>query len=116
MQQASGLGNVQQKLGCGRAALGSLSEAATVFDPQRLVGIIQELSDRLPRSPHDAGSRDEKLKGLAGTLTLVDATLVTALPRIMEASVRSRRGESGTVKWRRHTHLRSIAMCRRAST
>ena len=103
--QASELQNVQKKLGCARAALGSLSEAATVFDPERLVGIIEELSDWLPRSPSDAGSRDEKLKGLAGTLTLVDATLVTALPRIMEASVRSRRGESGTVKWRLHTHF-----------
>ena len=96
---------MQKKFGCGRAALGSLSEAATVFDPERLIGIIAELSDRLPRSPHEAGSRDEKWKGLAGTLTLVDATLVTAMPRIRHASVRSRRGESGTVKWRRHTHF-----------
>lgn len=105
VQQASELKNVQKKLGCGRAALGSLSEAATVFDPERLIGIIGELSDRLPRSLHDARSRDEKLNGLAGTLTLVDATLVTAMPRIMQASVRSRRGESGTVKWRLHTHF-----------
>ena len=85
--------------------MGSLSEAATVFDPERLIGIIAELSDRLPRSPHAAGSRDEKWKGLAGTLTLVDATLVTAMPRIRHASVRSHRGECGTVKWRRHTHF-----------
>ena len=105
VQQASELKNVQKKLGCGRAALGSLSEAATVFDPERLIGIIGELSDRLPRSLHDARSRDEKLNGLAGTLTLVDATLITAMPRIMHASVRSRRGESGTVKWRLHTHF-----------
>ena len=58
VQQASELKNVQKKLGCGRAALGSLSEAATVFDPERLIGIIGELSDRLPRSLHDARSRD----------------------------------------------------------
>ena len=32
IQQASELDKVQQKLGCSRAALGSLSEAATVFD------------------------------------------------------------------------------------
>ena len=76
-----------------------------MFDPERLIGIIAELSDRLPRSPHEAGSRDDKLKGLAGTLTLVDATLITALPRIRHASMRSRRSESGTVKWRLHTHF-----------
>ncbi len=48
LQQASELKNVQKKLGCERAALGSLSEAATIFDPERLVEIIQELSGQLP--------------------------------------------------------------------
>ena len=105
LQQASELKNVQKKLGCQRAALGSLSEAATVFDPERLIEIIQELSGQLPSSPHGAGSRDERLQGLAGTLTLVDATLITAMPRIMTASVMKRRGESGTVKWRLHAHF-----------
>jgi DDE family transposase len=105
LQQASELQNVQKKLGCARAALGSLSEAATIFDPERLVEIIQELSGQLPTSPHGAGSNDERLKGLAGTLTLVDATLIMAMPRIMTASVRKRSGESGTVKWRLHTHF-----------
>jgi hypothetical protein len=105
LQQASELKNVQKKLGCARAALGSLSEAATVFDPERLVEIIQELSGQLTSSPHGAAGRDERLKGVPGTLTLVDATLITAMPRIMEASVRKRRGESGTVKWRLHTHF-----------
>ena len=36
IQQASELKNVQRKLGCPRAALGSLSEAASVFDAQCL--------------------------------------------------------------------------------
>ena len=104
LQQASELTQVQKKLGCARAALGSRSEAATVFDPERLVGIIQELSGQLPSSPHGA-ARDGRLRDIAGTLTLVDATLISAMPRIMEASVRKRRGESGTVKWRLHTHF-----------
>ena len=103
LQQASELKNVQKKLGCERAALGSLSEAATVFDPERLVGIIQELSGQLPA--HGTTAQDERLKDIPGTLTLVDATLITAMPRIMEASVRKRRGESGTVKWRLHAHF-----------
>ena len=105
LQQASELQNVQKKLGCQRAALGSLSEAATVFDPQRLVEIIQELSGQLPTSPHGAAAHDQRLKDIAGTLTLVDATLITAMPRIMTASVMKRRGQTGTVKWRLHTHF-----------
>ncbi len=105
LQQASELQNVQKKLGCQRAALGSLSEAATVFDPQRLVELIQELSGQLPTSPHGAPAHDQRLKDIAGTLTLVDATLITAMPRIMTASVMKRRGQTGTVKWRLHTHF-----------
>ena len=104
LPQASELKNVQKKLGCQRAALGSLSEAATIFDPQRLIGIIQELDGRLAqKTPGQA--KDERLAELPGTLTLVDATLITAMPRIMQASVRKRQGESGTVKWRLHTHF-----------
>ena len=103
LQQASELQNVQKKLGCSRAALGSLSEAATIFDPERLVEIIQELSGQLPS--HGTTAQDERLKDIPGTLTLVDATLITAMPRIMEASVRKRRGGSGTVKWRLHAHF-----------
>jgi hypothetical protein len=47
LQQASELKNVQKKLGCERAALGSLSEAATIFDPKRLIEIIEELNGQL---------------------------------------------------------------------
>jgi len=42
-QQASELKKVQQKLGVGRASLGSLSEATQVFDPVPLREIIAEL-------------------------------------------------------------------------
>jgi hypothetical protein len=43
LQQASELKNVQRKLGCPRASLGSLSEATQVFDPEPLRQIIAEL-------------------------------------------------------------------------
>jgi hypothetical protein len=102
LQQASELKNVQKKLGCQRAALGSLSEASTIFDPERLIGIIQELSGQLEPA---SGGMDERLANLPGTLTLVDATLISAMPRIMSASVMKRRGDSGTIKWRLHTHF-----------
>src|SRR5437016_12186384 len=43
LQRASTLGKVQRRLGCPRTSLGALSEAAAVFDPARLDGIIGEL-------------------------------------------------------------------------
>ncbi|HEY4260576.1 MAG TPA: IS4 family transposase [Schlesneria sp.] len=100
VQQASELPNVQKRLGCGRAALGSLSEASTVFDPARLIEIIQELGGQVQPL-----AKDPRLKELRETLTLVDATLITAMPRIMAASVMKRQMGRGTVKWRLHTHF-----------
>jgi hypothetical protein len=71
MQQASELGQVQRKLGVARAALGSLSEAASVFDPQRLKEIIAELGEELQPL-----GRDARLQDIDKTLTLVDGTLM----------------------------------------
>ena len=77
LQQASELKKVQKKLGVPRASLGSLSEAATVFDSQALVEVIGELNQQLqPLVGHD------KLKDLPGILTAVDGTLLKALPKI----------------------------------
>ena len=100
LQQASELKKVQQRLGCARASLGSLSEAATVFDPERLVEIIQELGGQVQPLV-----RDSRLKDLSQTLTLVDATIVSAMPRIMAASVMKRQTGQGMIKWRLHTHF-----------
>ena len=77
LQQASELKKVQKKLEVPRASLGSLSEAATVFDSQRMVEVIAELGRQLqPIAVHD------KLKDLPGILTAVDGTLLKALPKI----------------------------------
>src|SRR5690242_10372294 len=43
IRQASALTKVQKLLGCPRASLGSLSEAARVFDPELLEGVAAEL-------------------------------------------------------------------------
>jgi hypothetical protein len=59
VQQASELKTVQQRLRCGRAALGSLSEASTVFDPRRLIEIIQELGGQVQPL-----TKDPRLQGL----------------------------------------------------
>jgi hypothetical protein len=77
LQQASELKKVQKKLAVPRASLGSLSEAATVFDSQRMLAIINELGQQLqPLAAPD------QLRDLPGILTAVDGTLLQALPRI----------------------------------
>jgi hypothetical protein len=80
IQQASKLKKVQRILNCPRAALGSLSEAARVFDPDLLVGIIGDLVQRLP--PLERNTPFDEIKGI---LTLVDGSLLPALPKIVGA-------------------------------
>ncbi|GAG37548.1 unnamed protein product, partial [marine sediment metagenome] len=67
-------------LGCPRAALGSLSEAARVFDADLLRGIIGKLVDKLP--PIQRNTPFDEIKGV---ITLVDGTLLPALPKLVEA-------------------------------
>lgn len=98
--QTSQLKSVQKRLACPRASLGSFSEAVEIFDPQRLQKIIAELGQQL--APH---SRDPRLQDLDDVVTLVDATLLTALPRMAEASFLKAHTGSGLVKWRLHTHF-----------
>jgi len=100
IQQASELKNVQRKLGCSRASLGSLSEATSVFDAERLKEIIGELGPQLQPL-----AQNKRLKDIDQTITLVDGSLIAALPKIMEASWRKENTGSGMVKWRLHTHF-----------
>ena len=100
LQQASELAKVQKRLGCPRAALGSLSESVAVFDPQRLREIVLELGAELRPL-----GRDPRLKDVPGALTAVDGTLLAALPRMMQASYLKHSTGSGLVKWRLHTHF-----------
>jgi hypothetical protein len=76
IQQASSLAKVQKRLGCERAALGSLSEAGRVFDAALLREIIGELAAQA--LPQIQGREAEALRGL----TAVDGTLLTALPKM----------------------------------
>jgi len=100
IQQASELKNVQRKLKCPRTSLGSLSEATRVFDPERLKEIIAELGEQLQPL-----AQDKRLKDIQQTITLVDGSLISALPTIMEASWRKANTGKGMVKWRLHTHF-----------
>jgi hypothetical protein len=100
LQQASELEKVQRLLRCPRAALGSLSESVHVFEPELLQEIIAELGEQL-----EPIAQDPRLKDVRHTVTLVDGTLLKALPRIAEAMWLSTR--TGTVHhaWRLHTHF-----------
>jgi hypothetical protein len=100
LQQASTLAKVQRKLGCARAALGSLSESSSVFEPELLRGIIGELADQLRPL-----GQDPRLKDIPDVITLVDGTLLKALPRIAEAMWLTTHTGSVHHAWRLHTHF-----------
>ena len=99
LQQASELAKVQKRLGCGRASLGSLAEASSVFDPQRLKEIIAELSAELQPLV-----RDRRLQEVP-QLRAVDGSLLEALPRMMQAALLKQQTGKGLVKWRLHTQF-----------
>ena len=77
LQRASQLKKVQRQLGVPRAALGSLAEANHVFDAQLLRGLIDQLAEQLEPLPHD-----HRLDEVDAVLTLVDGTLLEALPKM----------------------------------
>jgi hypothetical protein len=77
LQQASELQKVQRILGCPRSSLGSLSEAARVFDSALMRDIIENLSERLEPISVDTGFDD-----LAGIITAVDGTLIKGVSKM----------------------------------
>jgi hypothetical protein len=98
IQQASALPKVQKLLGCsGRYSLGSLSEAARVFDPELLEGVIAELGAEL-----EPLAGDPRLADIKHTLTLVDGTLLKALARLAESMWKTSRTGNPMHGWRMH--------------
>lgn len=100
IQQASQLERVQKRLGCARASLGSLSESSHLFNARLLEPVIAELGQQLQPL-----ALDPRLKEIGRVITLVDGTLLKALPRITQAMWLETR--TGTVHhaWRLHTHF-----------
>src|SRR4030042_2476487 len=80
MQQASELEKVQKKLRVPRSSLGSLSEAARVFDSDLMIDIIGELASELGPVSHNS-----RLSDIKAILTIVDGTLLRALPKTVDA-------------------------------
>lgn len=77
LQQATTLQKVCQTLGCSPVSLGSLSEAARVFDAAALQPLLAELAGQIP---HAALTTAEQHALRA--LTAVDGSLLPALPRM----------------------------------
>jgi hypothetical protein len=100
IQQASKLQKVQEALGVRRTSLGSLSESAHVFDPDLLIPILRELAGRL----RPVGC-DPRLKEVRHILTVVDGTIVKALPRLAEAMWLKTKDGTPQHAWRLHTHF-----------
>lgn len=99
LQQAGELRNVQRKLSCGRASLGSLSEATDVFDPERLRAIVEELAAEVPSTGHGLQAQVPHL------LVAVDGSVVKTLSTIAAAAyLKTKNGDSRSA-WRLHTHF-----------
>jgi len=99
LQQASELKKVQRKLRCGRASLGSLSEATEVFEPELLKEIIKELGDKVQPVQNVGRGHVKHL------LTAVDGSVVKTLATISEAAyLKNCHGQSKSA-WRLHTHF-----------
>ena len=103
ISQASTLPKVQKLLGLDRASIGSMSEAARVFDPDLLRGIIGELAADL--SPVVDDSRLDDVKKV---LTLVDGTILKALPRIASAMWLTNASGNAHHAWRLHAQFELI--------
>src|SRR5271157_773726 len=99
LQQASTLQNVQRKLGCSRASLGSLSEAVEVFEPQRLCSIIETLAAEVKPV------RDVRQDRLTHKLMAVDGSVVKTLKSIAEAAFMTDKAGASHSGWRLHTHF-----------
>jgi hypothetical protein len=76
LQQATGWERTRRKLGIERSSLGSLSEAARVFDAERVRPIIHELAAQAV--PLSRGREADALRGL----TAVDGSIFTGLTRM----------------------------------
>ena len=98
--QISDVKKVKRRLGISRTSLGSFSESSHLFDPALLEPIIAELAGQLPPV-----TNDPRLADLRQVVTLVDGTLLRALPRITEAMWLSSRTGTAHHAFRLHTQF-----------
>lgn len=77
LQLATGFEKVQKALGIRRMSLGSMSESVRLFDPALLGEVFSTLAERA-----EARATDPRLKELRQVLTVVDGSLLPAVPRM----------------------------------
>lgn len=102
---ASGLRRVRRLTGGGRTSLGAFSEAASVFEPALLEGLVQELRSEVHHRRHlervnARGQPGELPDRLIERLIAVDGTVLSALPQVV-----ARRGATRPGQWRLHAQV-----------
>ena len=99
LQQASKLDKVRKKFGVGRSSLGSLSESVTIFDPEPLKAIAQELSHQLP----DAGAG--RFDAVGQPLTAVDGSVINTVVQVAKLAWLPKGQGQFQSAYRLHTHF-----------
>jgi len=100
LQKVSGLPEIQKRLGIKRFSLGSFSESCSVFEPERLQKVVEQLAGEL--HPID---RPELLKELPGKLTLVDGSLLDTLCTVARAMYLPKENGTHSHAFRLHLQL-----------
>lgn len=100
LSQASDLKQVRKRFGVTHASIGSLSEAARLFDPEPIAQVIGELTASMAD-----GIRDPRLAALKNPLTAVDGTLLKALPTLLASHHKTTSNGRQHHAWRLHCHL-----------
>ena len=77
LQRATGFEKVQKALGLRRMSLGSMSESVRLFEP----ALLEQVFERLAGESAERAA-DPRLKDLRQILTVVDGTILPALPRM----------------------------------
>lgn len=104
LQHALTLPNVARKLGVKRFSLGSFSEAQAVFEPARLLAVIEELAGQARPL-----AKDPRLSQLKQTLTMVDGTALAGLVQLVQAGVDDAQGPAAAGKKKTSRHIRNSA-------
>jgi len=107
IQRLSQLNKVQKKLGVPRCSLGSLSEAARIFDSR----LLQEIVSHLAREARPVAC-SSNVPELQEVLTIVDGTVLKALPKVVEqlCTTPSHKG------FKAHVHYEVLKGCPVAAT
>ena len=100
LQRASELDQIQKRLEVDRVSLPSLSAATRFLDAVLLKPVIAQRGAQLQHL-----ARAPRLADGPHTLTLVDGTLLSALPQFTQAMLLEQPTGSGLVKWRSDTRF-----------